>query len=96
MPLSLTFVKEWCRIDGNEFDGILPTMIATATTMASHETGHDYHTEPMPEPVKAFIAAQCAYWIDHPAAATEKQMMPSPFHAGLLDPYRRFAWTLDV
>lgn len=93
---DLAFVKEWCRIDGTEFDLILPTLLTTATTLASHETGHDYHLEPMPEPVKAWCAAQVAYWTDHPSAGTERQMMPSPFHRGLLDPYRRYAWTLDA
>ena len=42
------FIKAWCRIDGNEFDAILPAMIASATASASHETGHDYSTEAMP------------------------------------------------
>ena len=42
MSPDTAFVKEWCRIDGAEFDIILPKLIATATTLACHETGVDY------------------------------------------------------
>lgn len=85
------FVKQWARIDGTEFDLILPTMIASATKLASHETGTDYTTAVMPEPVQQWCAAQVSYWIDNGSAATERQMMKSPFLDGLLDPYRSFA-----
>lgn len=93
MPLDTEFVKAWCRIDGAEFDGVLPTMTASAIALASHETGKDYSTEVMPEPVKAWCAAQVAHWIANPEASTARTLSPSPFLNGLLDPYRSFAWT---
>lgn len=84
-------VKDWCRISGTEFDSILPTLIDTATTLAGHETGKDYFTDAMPAPVQTWCAAQCAHWIDNPAAVTDRQMYKSPSIDGLLDPYRVFA-----
>lgn len=88
---DLQFVMDWCRVDsGNGFDSILPTLIQSATLLASHETGRDYTAEEMPEPVQAWVAAQCAYWINNPEAGSDKKVMPSPFHAGLLDPYRTY------
>lgn len=85
-------VKVWCRIDGTEFDDILPMMIASATALASHETGVDYTIEPMPESVQQWVAANVAYWTENPNAANDKTSDPSPFLACLLDPYRTFAW----
>ena len=90
MSPDTAFVKEWCRIDGTEFDLVLPTLISTATALASHETGIDYLTAVMPAPIQAWCAAQVAYWIANPEAGYEKRIMPSPFHAGLLDPYRTY------
>ena len=90
---DLSLVKAWCRIDGAEFDDILPTLIASATAMASHETGVDYTTATMPESVKHWLCAHVKYWLDAPDAAGEREMVKSPFLAGLLDPYRTFNWT---
>lgn len=87
---TTAFVKTWARIDGDEFDGILPTMIATAVKLASHATGTDYTTETMPEPVQQWCAAQVSYWISQPDAATERPLVKSPFLDGLLDPYRSY------
>jgi len=89
-------VKTWCRIDGTEYDAILPTMISSATAMASHETGVDYLTVAMPAAVQQWVCAQVSYWIDNPAAASERKSDPSPFLAGLLDPYRTYNWTPPV
>lgn len=86
----IDFCKAWARIDDERFDAILPALIDAATDLAEHETGQEF-SEP-PPPVKAWIAAHVAYWIDNPAAATERQMLPSPFLAGLLDPFRTFSW----
>lgn len=88
---DIQVIKDWCRISDDAFDGILPGLIATATVLAGHETGHDYTTEAMPAPVQTWVAAQCAYWIDQPAAATERAMVKSTFLDGLLDPYRTYA-----
>lgn len=84
-------VKTWCRIDGSEFDSILPMMIASATAIAGYETGVDYTVESMPESVQQWVAANVAYWIDHPNAANDKTSDPSPFLAGLLDPHRTYS-----
>lgn len=87
------FIKAWCRIDGNEFDAILPAMIASATAISSHETGHDYRTETMPESVKMWCAAQVAHWL----ASPESVISPSGndpkknvFLDGLLDQHRLY------
>lgn len=90
---DIALVKAWARIDGTEFDAILPTMIASATAVASHETGVDYTIEDMPESVEQWCAATVSYWINHPDAASEKRTDPSPFLAGLLDPYRTWKCT---
>lgn len=87
-----SYIKQWCRIDGAEFDTILPVLIASATKLASHECATDYTTTTMPDAVKAWVAATVYYWINNPSAGTEK-MTPSPFLAGLLDPYRSYTWT---
>lgn len=89
-------IKSWCRIDGDEFDTILSVMIASATSLASHETGVDYTVEAMPESVQIWVAANISYWINSPDAASEKRADPSPFIAGLLDPHRTFNWTPPV
>jgi len=91
MPPDMAFVKEWCRIDGTQFDAVLPSLIVAATTLASHETGNDYQTTATPAPVAVWIASTCAYWLDHPDTLVDKRTMPSPFLAGLLDPYRTHA-----
>ena len=94
MPAPTTaLVKTWCRIDGTEFDTVLPTMINAATALAGNEIGVDYTTQTMPEPVQQWVAAHVAYWLDNPRAAAEKALSPSPFLGGLLDPYRTQPWT---
>lgn len=85
---AIDFVKAWGRIDGDEFDTILPTLIASATALASHETGVDYGTEIMPEPVQHWVTANVSYWVKNPDAALDRTMNPSPFLDRLLDPYR--------
>lgn len=87
---DINLIKIWARIDGTEFDALLPTMIASATVVASHETGVDYTVEAMPEAVQQWCAANVSYWINHPEAASERRADPSPFLAGLLDPYRTY------
>jgi len=87
------FIKAWCRIDGDEFDAILPAMIASATARASHETGHNYSEEAMPDSVQMWCAAQVAHWLATPeAAASPSGGAPSKnmFLDGLLDPHRLY------
>lgn len=72
-------------------DPLLNVMIASAIALASHETGVDYNTEAMPAPVAQWCAAQVAHWYNEPSAAPDKSVSPSPFLAGLLDPYRTYA-----
>ena len=87
------FIKAWCRIDGNEFDAILPAMIASATASASHETGHDYSTEAMPESVQMWCAAQVSHWLSSPEAAVSpsgNNPQKNLFLDGLLDPHRLY------
>lgn len=93
------FIKAWCRIDGAEFDTILPAMIASATASASHETGHDYATEDMPESVKIWCAAQVAHWLATPEAAVSpsgNNPQKNLFLDGLLDPYRLYGMEVNV
>lgn len=47
--------------------------------------------DPVPEAARGWIIAQCVHWLEHPEAATERTLSPSPFLAGLLDPIR--TWT---
>lgn len=84
---SIDIVKTWCRIDGAEFDAILPTMIAGATGLASHGTGVDYTVEVMPDSVQMFVAATVSYWLENPSAngVTAKHL------EGLLDPHRVYS-----
>ena len=96
MAPDIAIVKTWCRIDGAEFDDILPAMIASATALASHETGVDYAVQTMPESVVQWVCCNVSYWINNPDAATTRKADPSPFLAGLLDPYRTFNWTPPV
>lgn len=87
------FIKAWCRIDGNEFDAILPAMIASATASASHETGHDFSTEIMPESVQMWCAAQVSHWLAMPDAAVlpaGSNPQKNLFLDGLLDPHRLY------
>lgn len=80
-------IKQWCRIDGSEFDLVLPVLIAAATALASHETGTDYEVEAMPEAVQQWCAVNIGYWLANPDLLNGSAV-PSPFLAGLLDPYR--------
>lgn len=84
------FIKAWCRIDGSEFDAVLPAMIASATASASHETGHDYSTEAMPESVQMWCAAQVSHWLSSPEAAANVQSHKNLFLDGLLDQHRLY------
>lgn len=88
---SSDLIKAWCRIDGSDFDAVLSTMISTAVAIASHETGVDYVADEMPEAVQQWCAAQVAFWIESPSAATERQMFRSPYVDRLLDPYRVYS-----
>lgn len=88
---STEFIKFWCKIDGAEYDGILPDLIADATARASHETGYDYATVEMPASVKLWCGAQVAHWIANPEAATAGALHKNPYLDGLLDPCRAFA-----
>lgn len=83
-------IKTWCRIDGDEFDAILPTMITSATALASHETGVDYSSETMPASVQQWVAANVSYWIRNPDAASSGKVDPAPFLCALLDPHRLY------
>lgn len=87
---TIEFIKTWCRIDGNEFDLLLPAMIASATASASHETGHNYAAVDMPESVKIWCAAQVAHWLATPEAAGTGQAQKNLFLDGLLDPHRLY------
>jgi len=91
MPAPETdLIKRWARIDGSEFDGLLPMMIETATALAGHETGVDYAAQEMPKPVQQWCAAQVSYWVNNPDAGAEKKVEVSPFLSGLLDPFRTY------
>jgi hypothetical protein len=83
---SLDFVKQWARIDGGEFDVLLPVLIDSATATASHETGRSYDVEDMPAPVQQYVAVMVAYWVNNPDAA-ESKAAPNPHLVRLLDPY---------
>ena len=85
---SSDFVKFWCRIDGAEFDAILPDLIASGVALASHETGVDYSASEMPQGVKIWVAAHVAIWIKSPEAA--KDADPAPHLSHLLDPHRLY------
>lgn len=87
---EIDVVKAWCRIDGAEFDAILPTMIDAATALAGHETGVDYATVEMPKSVQQWVAANVSHWLSNPNAADERKVDPSPFLSGLLDPHRLY------
>ncbi|MDD2742330.1 MAG: head-tail connector protein [Rhodocyclaceae bacterium] len=93
---DISFIKSWCRIDGAEFDLILPAMIADATARASHETGADYLTVDMPESVKIWCAAQVAHWLANPEAAVAATQQKNLFLDGLLDPHRLFGMEVKV
>lgn len=90
---TVDFIKTWCRVDGAEFDDILPVMIASATASASQETGHDYATEAMPESVQMWCAAQVSHWLSMPDAAVSpsgNNQQKNIFLDGLLDPHRLY------
>lgn len=89
---DIALIKTMARIDGDEFDAILPTLIESATALASHEVGIDYTVEDMPAAVTHYIASHVSYWLNNTDAAAEKQLHPSPFISHLLDPYR--TWSL--
>jgi len=93
---STSLVKTWCRIDGTEYDSLLPVMIAAATALASHETGVDYTTTTMPDAVQQWVAANVSYWINNPDAASAKRADPAPMLASLLDPYRTYQFTVKA
>lgn len=86
---STDLVKKWARIDGAEFDDMLPMVIDSATAQASHETGRDYAVDQMPAAVQHYVAVLAAYWVNNPDAA-ESKAAPNPFLARLLDPYRTY------
>ncbi len=88
--LSVDIIKQWCRIDGNEYDQILALNISAAIALASHETGVDYTVNPIPASVQQWIAAHCAYWIDNPGLATGRDLQVLPYVSRLLDPYRQY------
>lgn len=93
---DLATVKAWCRIDGAQFDELLPMLIDSATLLAGHEVGlgEAHYFSPsvqLPTPVLHWICAQVAHWINNPEAASEKDLKRNPFLDRLLDPYRSWA-----
>ncbi len=66
--------------------GSLPLLgnIPGARVRVTYVTGY----EELPAVAAAWIIAQCVFWLDSPAAATDKPMTPAPFLDGLLDPMR--------
>lgn len=92
MPAPDTaFIKTWCRIDGTEFDALLPDMIADATARAGHETGVDYAVADMPASVRLWVAASVKHWIDNPSASVARDVPRNPYFDGLLSAHRNFA-----
>lgn len=85
---DIELIKHMARIDDARFDALLPTLIESATSLASHELGTDYETEDMPVSVQQWVAAHVSYWINNPDAAADRKSEPSPFLDGLLDPHR--------
>lgn len=87
-------VKTWCRIDGTEFDTILPMLIADATAQAGHQVAQDsayYVANEMPASVLMWCCAQIAHWLETPSATTSGNApQRNLFLDGLLDPYRQF------
>lgn len=45
----------------------------------------------VPASVRAWIIANCVFWLENPAAASDRVFNPAPFLAGLLDPIRAWA-----
>lgn len=90
---DIALVKLWSRIDGTEFDNLLPTMIASATALASHECGVDYTVEAMPEAVQQWVCAVVGWWLSNPDMPAASRNETPAFLARLLDPCRSFNWT---
>lgn len=93
---TIDFFKAWCRVDGDEFDAILPDLIAAATDQASNETGNDYTTVEMPSSVKMWCALQVGHWLKNAESTTEKTLVKTPYIDGLLDPYRQYTMEVKV
>ena len=94
---TIDFIKTWCRVDGAEYDTILPTMIASAVDGANQETGHDYSAEVMPASVQMWCAAQIAHWLSSPEGVvqpTGNNPQKNLFLDGLLDVHRLY--TMEV
>lgn len=87
---DINLVTAWARIDGDLYAAVLPTMIDSATALASHETGVDYTVEEMPKAVQQWVAAMVSFWVNNPDAASDQRLEPSPFLARQLDPYRKY------
>ncbi|MBW7903022.1 MAG: phage gp6-like head-tail connector protein [Rhodocyclaceae bacterium] len=89
-------VKVWCRIDGDEFDAVLPMMLADAVAQAGHLVAGraDYYASgPMPASVQMWCCAQIAHWLETPSASVSpsgNNPQRNLFLDGLLDPYRLY------
>lgn len=81
-------IRQWCRLDGGQFDDVLPLLIAGATRHASHITGRNYESESMPENVQMWVAAQVSHWIANPDAMAKNEIAQHTMR--LLDPDRRY------
>lgn len=89
--VSIAEVKLAARIDADidAYDALIPTLIASACEVAEHQTERKLaDLKPLPQSVRLWIIAQCVHWIQNPEAATIRQLCPSPFLAGLLDPIK--------
>jgi len=69
-------IREWCRVDDGIFDDVIPVMIAGATRMASHITGHNYESVDMPENVQMWCAALVSHWLTNPDAQAKNEIAP--------------------
>ena len=91
---DITLVKAFCRVDDESFDPQLPTLINSATDMASHITGRDYRTEVMPAAVQQWVCANVASALkDVDALTTGMIVNTNPLVDRLLDPYRTYQWS---
>lgn len=92
---EIATVKAWCRIDGAEYDALLPLLIADATAQAGHHVAGDaghYLVTAMPASVQMWCCAQIAHWLEQPSATVASGNAPQRnlFLDGLLDPYRLY------
>ena len=100
--VDIDTAKEHLRVDFPDDDGLIESLVLSATQLAEHEIQHaiitrdgseGYCTDPadVPAGIRQWILVHVAHWYEHRQSASQGALSPVPFVDSLLDPFRTWS-----